>query len=234
MASRINIGPENGPYVAINEENGNLQLEDNSGNVVAEWDETNAQWDFANNTLANVDALNSNSVNTADLDSTNQPTFPAPTEADQQASGLHSESHDSRIVDGEVMNETISLPDYVGAVSGMVQIRIRVRMDAGGKIGLRIMGDDGNNYDYDDTTGDDNWRLLELPNNGSGHGVWYFGDGRSRPHIHGTGSTRELRPTLSEGWYTESSLNDGADMTFISDAEVQDTVIEVFTRRVGR
>ena len=64
MPSRISIGPENGPYVAINEENGNLQLEDNSGNVVAEWDETNAQWDFANNTLNNVDALNSNSVNT--------------------------------------------------------------------------------------------------------------------------------------------------------------------------
>ena len=64
MPSRINIGPENGPYVAINEEDGNLQLEDNSGNVVAEWDETNAQWDFANNTLNNVDALDSNSVNT--------------------------------------------------------------------------------------------------------------------------------------------------------------------------
>ena len=64
MPSRINIGPENGPYVAINESSGNLQLEDNSGNVVAEWDETNAQWDFANNTLNNVDALNSNSVKT--------------------------------------------------------------------------------------------------------------------------------------------------------------------------
>ena len=64
MPSRINIGPEDGPYVAINESSGNLQLEDNSGNVVAEWDEGNAQWDFANNTLNNVDALNSNSVNT--------------------------------------------------------------------------------------------------------------------------------------------------------------------------
>ena len=69
MPSRINIGPEDGPYVAINESSGNLQLEDNSGNVVAEWDETNAQWDFANNTLNNVDALNSNSVNTEGLDS---------------------------------------------------------------------------------------------------------------------------------------------------------------------
>ena len=69
MPSRINIGPENGPYVGINEENGNLQLEDNSGNVVAEWDETNAQWDFANNTLNNVDSLNSNSVNTENSNS---------------------------------------------------------------------------------------------------------------------------------------------------------------------
>ena len=69
MPSRINIGPENGPFVAINESSGNLQLEDNSGNVVAEWDETNAQWDFANNTLANVDALNSNSVITEKLNS---------------------------------------------------------------------------------------------------------------------------------------------------------------------
>ena len=70
MASRINIGPEDGPYVAINESSGNLQLEDNSGNVVAEWDETNAQWDFANNTLSNVDALNSNSVSTEELNNT--------------------------------------------------------------------------------------------------------------------------------------------------------------------
>ena len=67
MPSRINIGPENGPYVAINESSGNLQLEDNTGNVVAEWDETNAQWDFANNTLNNVDALYSNSVNTEEV-----------------------------------------------------------------------------------------------------------------------------------------------------------------------
>jgi len=58
MPSRINIGPENGPYVAINESSGNLQLEDNSGNVVAEWDETNSQWDFANNTLANIGSVN--------------------------------------------------------------------------------------------------------------------------------------------------------------------------------
>ena len=80
MPSRINIGPEDGPYVAINESSGNLQLEDNSGNVVAEWDETNAQWDFANNTLNNVDALNSNSVSTDEADIT---------DIEQIESGVH-------------------------------------------------------------------------------------------------------------------------------------------------
>ena len=79
MPSRINIGPEDGPYVAINESSGNLQLEDNSGNVVAEWDETNAQWDFANNTLNNVDALNSNSVSTDNQTITQSLTDPTDT-----------------------------------------------------------------------------------------------------------------------------------------------------------
>ena len=64
MPSRINIGPEDGPYVAINESSGNLQLEDNSGNVVAEWDETNAQWDFVENDISGVGAFDSESVNT--------------------------------------------------------------------------------------------------------------------------------------------------------------------------
>ena len=52
---------------SIDENSGNLAIRDTNGNVVAEWDETNAQWDFANNTLNNVDALNSNSVNTGGL-----------------------------------------------------------------------------------------------------------------------------------------------------------------------
>ena len=52
---------------SIDENSGNLAIRDINGNVVAEWDETNAEWDFANNTLNNVDALNSNSVNTEQL-----------------------------------------------------------------------------------------------------------------------------------------------------------------------
>ena len=64
MPSRINIGPEDGPYVAINESSGNLQLEDNSGNVVAEWDDGESQWDFVENDISGVGAFDSESVNT--------------------------------------------------------------------------------------------------------------------------------------------------------------------------
>jgi len=57
MVSRINIGPDGGPYIAINENNGDIELEDNSGNVVAKWDETNTQWDFSTNDIQNVGSL---------------------------------------------------------------------------------------------------------------------------------------------------------------------------------
>ena len=72
-----NLGSDNTPIegesfglpsgFSIDENNGNLAIRDTNGNVVAEWDETNTQWDFANNTLNNVGALNSNSVNTEEL-----------------------------------------------------------------------------------------------------------------------------------------------------------------------
>ena len=71
-----NLGSDNTPIegesfglpsgFSIDENSGNLAIRDTNGNVVAEWDETNAQWDFANNTLNNVDALNSNSVSTVE------------------------------------------------------------------------------------------------------------------------------------------------------------------------
>jgi len=57
MVSRINIGPDGGPYIAINENSGDIELEDNSGNVVAKWDETNTQWDFISNDIQNVGSL---------------------------------------------------------------------------------------------------------------------------------------------------------------------------------
>ena len=73
-----NLGSDNTPIegesfglpsgFSIDENSGNLAIRDTNGNVVAEWDETNAQWDFANNTLNNVDALNSNSVSTESVE----------------------------------------------------------------------------------------------------------------------------------------------------------------------
>lgn len=66
MPSRINMGPDGGPYIAINENNGDIELEDNTGTTVAVWDDTNSQWDFQNNPISNVDTLTSNSVNTDD------------------------------------------------------------------------------------------------------------------------------------------------------------------------
>jgi hypothetical protein len=57
MASKISIGPDGGPYIAINENSGDIELEDNSGNVVAKWDETNTQWDFISNDIQNVGSL---------------------------------------------------------------------------------------------------------------------------------------------------------------------------------
>jgi len=60
------MGPDGGPYIAINENSGNIELEDNTGTTVAIWDDTNSQWDFQNNPISNVDSLTSNSVNTND------------------------------------------------------------------------------------------------------------------------------------------------------------------------
>jgi len=60
------MGPDGGPYIAINENSGNIELEDNTGTTVAIWDDANSQWDFQNNPISNVDSLTSNSVNTDD------------------------------------------------------------------------------------------------------------------------------------------------------------------------
>jgi len=67
MPSRINMGPDGGPYIGINENNGNIELEDNTGTTVTIWDDANSQWDFQNNPISNVDSLTSNSVNTDEL-----------------------------------------------------------------------------------------------------------------------------------------------------------------------
>ena len=63
MPSRIDIGPEGGPFVAINENSNNLELQDINGNVIAKWDETAGQWDLNNNSLTGINAINASSAN---------------------------------------------------------------------------------------------------------------------------------------------------------------------------
>ena len=70
MVSRIDIGPDGGPYVAINENSNNLELQDINGNVIAKWDETAGQWDLNNNSLTGINAINASSVSTEDADIT--------------------------------------------------------------------------------------------------------------------------------------------------------------------
>jgi hypothetical protein len=57
MASELFLGPDGGPYVSVNENSGDIELKDNSGNVVAFWDESNTQWDFKTNDIQNVGSL---------------------------------------------------------------------------------------------------------------------------------------------------------------------------------
>jgi len=57
MASELFLGPDGGPYVSVNENSGDIELKDNSGNVVAFWDESNTQWDVQTNDIQNVGSL---------------------------------------------------------------------------------------------------------------------------------------------------------------------------------
>ena len=160
MPSRINIGPENGPYVGINEENGNLQLEDNSGNVVAEWDETNAQWDFANNTLDNVDALNSNSVNTEIL------------ERDSESLDRHLTLLDTFEYTDE---SSVVFDDFAEFDKYVVNVEWRFSGQDSTIFGMRVNGfDDGDYVHWDESgttnTGNDEWMLVELGSSAGFHG----------------------------------------------------------------
>ena len=67
MVSRIDIGPDGGPYVAINENSNNLELQDINGNVIAKWDETAGQWDLNNNSLTGINAIDAGSANVDEL-----------------------------------------------------------------------------------------------------------------------------------------------------------------------
>lgn len=70
MTSRINIGPDGGPFIAINENSGDIELEDNSGTVVAKWDESASEWNLQNNPLANVASLETSTVIDSDTATT--------------------------------------------------------------------------------------------------------------------------------------------------------------------
>ena len=63
MVSRIDIGPDGGPYVAINENSNDLELQDINGDVIAKWDETAGQWDLNNNSLTGINAIDASSAN---------------------------------------------------------------------------------------------------------------------------------------------------------------------------
>ena len=68
MVSRIDIGPDGGPYVAINENSNDLELQDINGNVIAKWDETAGQWDLNNNSLTGINAIDASSANVGSVD----------------------------------------------------------------------------------------------------------------------------------------------------------------------
>ena len=67
MVSRIDIGPDGGPYVAINENSNDLELQDMNGNVIAKWDETAGEWDLNNNSLTSINAIDASSANVVSL-----------------------------------------------------------------------------------------------------------------------------------------------------------------------
>ncbi|HMA77590.1 MAG TPA: hypothetical protein VKP88_00425 [Candidatus Paceibacterota bacterium] len=72
MPSRIDIGPEGGPFVAINENSNDLELQDINGNVIAVWDETEGQWDLNNNSLTNINAIDASSATLGSLNTDEQ------------------------------------------------------------------------------------------------------------------------------------------------------------------
>jgi len=69
MASELFLGPDGGPYVSVNENSGDIELKDNSGNVVMKWDESNTQWDVQSNDIQNVGSLGVEETHTETISS---------------------------------------------------------------------------------------------------------------------------------------------------------------------
>jgi hypothetical protein len=114
MPSRINVGPDGGPYIAINENSGDIELEDNSGNVVAKWDESATQWDFSSNDIQNVGLIDTSSVTTGSLDASSVTT-----------GSLDAES---ATINGQPENDPRELINYV-SVSGVSSISETISLD---------------------------------------------------------------------------------------------------------
>ena len=175
MPSRINIGPEDGPYVAINESSGNLQLEDNSGNVVAEWDDGQSQWDFVENDISGVGAFDSESVNTESA----------------TIGGQASELHFERVFrdDGQLLNYDDGDGDYYDIdLNGNSEYRLHynaVFTDPPRDIYIRFNGDGddtGDYYYYDDSStfisSEDELPLMRFTSNATAFGTCWIAEGR--------------------------------------------------------
>jgi hypothetical protein len=141
MPSRINMGPDGGPYIAINENSGDIELEDNSGNVVAKWDETNTQWDFSSNDIQNVGSLDVDLSSVTEVAGraslTTDQTVPSSTVTEVDLDSVNIE--DTDIVTVDLPNNQISIAEsgkYV--VYGLLRFDGSNDWATGDRIQLRV------------------------------------------------------------------------------------------------
>ena len=194
MPSRIDIGPEGGPFVAINENSNNLELQDINGNVIAKWDETAGQWDLNNNSLTGINAIDAGSANVESL-STGSASINGPLDAEtatvddldiggrdaSETGWIHDGSHDFGS-DGDTYN--------LSGEYDLIKIEVANPVNDASLARLTVNGDDGNNYDYwslDGTreSGDD--KILLTPDNRDGSvGVIYMSGRWADPDDAGT------------------------------------------------
>ena len=251
-----NLGSKNTPIegesfglpsgFSIDENSGNLAIRDTNGNVVAEWDETNARWDFANNTLANVDALNSNSVNT---DNVSIGGFDLALDRDiRHIDTQFDSSTDSASVtiDGfdthkpETGYKNDSGRDYYN-VGYLLYVDAYVDQNHN-SVNLRFNNDTDDNYEYtyiDDesvtrVTESSYIRLGHSRTSGSIHGLFYFGAEREvavspvytiKPKMDGvTGREPHI---LQHGWYDSSAATELEVSTGGDDCNVLAGLFEV-------
>ena len=147
MPSRIDIGPEGGPFVAINENSNNLELQDINGNVIAKWDETAGQWDLNNNSLTGINAIDASSANVGSV-STEEAII----------DGNPVKRLDTYIQDGTTSDEiTVDFGGDVVNIDELYFIKFdEIEKEDTGEVLITFAGDDGagnENYDYFDESG---------------------------------------------------------------------------------